>query len=401
MGEEIMRIAWTSNAPWSPTGYGVQTQEIVPKLMQDGHKVAILANYGLSGATIEFNGIPIMGSGMDAYSNDLTPAQMSAWINQDKSEIGLGITLYDVWVYQSPAWDENPILSWTPIDHEIVPEGVKGWFDRIGKGKWALAMSKFGEDQLLNAGVERERVFYAPHSFNQIFFKPTESQLRKEMGIPEDAHLTIINAANKGLTPIRKCWPEMLEAWCEFARRHDDAFLYIHTEFFGLASGVKIGRLLDHFKAPPTRVKVAPQFEYRQGIPQELLAKLYSMSDVLLMTSRGEGFGIPVIEAQACGVPVIVTNWTAQPELVGAGWKVDGQREWDELQTGWWKVPSVDGIIDALEQSYRAKASKKESAKIRKDALNFAKGYETGHVFDKYWKPVLTEIEARLKAEQK
>jgi glycosyltransferase involved in cell wall biosynthesis len=391
-----MRIGWTSNAPWAPTGYGVQTQEVVPQLIKNGHDVAIMANYGLTGATINFNGITVMGSGMDAYSNDITPAQIVSWAQKEPNKIGLGISLYDVWVYTNPAWDDVPMLSWTPIDHEVVPEGVLQWFGRIGGGKWALAMSRFGEQQLLESGVERERVFYAPHSFNGNIFKPTRTDIRSRIGIPQDAHLTMINSANKGLTPIRKCWPEMLEAWCKFSENRKDAYLYIHTEFFGLANGVKIGRLLETFKAPIDRVKIVPQFEFRQGIPQEVLAELYTASDVLLMTSRGEGFGIPTIEAQACGTPVIVTDWTAQPELVGAGWKVGGQREWDELQTGWWKVPSVDEIVDALEQSYRAKGNKIASEQMSKKATKFASAYETNYVYNTHWKPILAEIESRL-----
>ena len=390
-----MRIGWTSNAPWSPTGYGMQTQEIVNKLKGDGHAVAIMANYGLAGTTLEWNGVPVMQQGMDAYSNDLTPAQIAWWLAQDPTVPGLGITLYDVWVYKSPQWDEIPIASWTPIDHSVVPIEVKQWFDRKGKGKYAIAMSKFGEYELGQAGISKENLFYAPHSANLNIFKPTDSEIRKDLNIPAEAHLTMINSANKGLTPIRKCWAEMLLAWSTFAQKHPDAYLYIHTDMFGLANGVKIERLLQAVNAPMDRVRVVPQFEFRQGLSSEVLAKLYSAADVLLMTSRGEGFGVPAIEAQACGTPIIVTNWTAQPELVGSGWKVNGQPEWDEMQTGWWMVPNVLEIAKSLEESYEMKNTE-DANKASDTAVAFSADYGTDVVYEKYWQPILKEIESRI-----
>ena len=352
-----MRIGWTSNAPWAPTGYGTQTNEIVPRLAADGHKVAIMANYGFAGSTMEWRpGIPVMGQGLDAYSNDLTPAQIGNWINQTTEDgAGLGITLYDVWVYKSQQWDEMPIASWTPVDHSGVPEEVKAWFNRRGKGKWAIAMSKFGERELLDAGVDRDRVFYAPHSIDLNIFKPTPSKIRADLNIPEDAHLTICPQANKGVTPIRKAWPELLLAWSRFAQKHTDAYLYLHT------------------------------------------AKCYTAADVLLQPSKGEGFGLPVLEALACSTPgVIVTNWTAMPELCGVGWKVGGQPEWDELQTGWWMTPNVDEIEDALEQSYALKGDTEKAKAASEAAVAFASNYSTEKVYAEHWRPILKQIESEI-----
>lgn len=397
-----MRIGFTSNAPWAPTGYGMQGTELVPQLVNAGHKVAIMANYGLAGTTLEWNGVPVMGQGMDAYSNDLTPAQIMWWLAQDPTTPGIGLSLYDVWVYKSPQWNEIPMASWTPIDHSVVPAEVLEWFNRgVDRGKWAIAMSRFGEHELLEAGVPRERLFYAPHSVNTQVFKPTQSAIRKDLNIPEDAHLTMINSANKGVTPIRKCWAEMLLGWSNFAQQHEDAYLYIHTEVFGLANGVKIERLLHSVKAPMDRVRIVPQFEYRQGLSSEVLARLYSASDCLLMTSRGEGFGVPTIESLACSTPVIVSNWTAQPELCGVGWKVNGQPEWDELQTGWWLVPNIAEITDALEQSYKLKGDSEAMQRARVQAVEFAQQYETGRVFKEHWIPTLAAIEEQLTANQK
>ena len=396
-----MRIGFTTNAPWSPTGYGVQASELVPKLVADGHNVALMANYGLAGTTLNWNGVTVFGQGMDAYSNDLTPAQILSWLSQQPAEPGIGLSLYDVWVYKSPQWDEIPMASWTPVDHKGVPDEVKSWFDRRGKGKWAIAMSQFGERELLEAGVDRDRLFYAPHSFNSQIFRPTTSAMRKDLNIPDDAHLTIINSANKGVTPIRKCWPEMLLAWSNFAKSHSDAYLLIWTEMFGLANGVNIERILKAVDAPIDRVRFVPQFEYRQGLNQEVVANAYSASDVLLMTSRGEGFGVPAIEAQACGIPVILTDWTAQTELVGSGWLVDGQEEWDPIQGGWWKVPDVKKIEDALVQSYELKSNKENKDKEKEKAIDFAANYTTEKVYSKYWRPILKQLELEVSPKEK
>ena len=54
-----MRILWSSNAPWAGTGYGNQTRTFVPRIKDLGHDMAVLAFYGLEGAQINWQGIPI------------------------------------------------------------------------------------------------------------------------------------------------------------------------------------------------------------------------------------------------------------------------------------------------------------------------------------------------------
>jgi glycosyltransferase involved in cell wall biosynthesis len=387
-----MRIAWISNAPWSPTGYGQQTAEVTPLLKAAGFDVAILSNYGLAGTISDWGGIPVYPHGLDPYSNDLAPFQAQDWTH--KNAAGWTISLYDSWTFKGPGFDDLNMAAWTPIDHSPVPPQVMGFF-KSGKGKrLAIAMSRFGEQQLLNAGLERDRVLYAPHSINTRIFRPTPSTIRAELGIPAEAHLTMINAANKGNVPIRKCWPEMLLAWRTFAETRPDAYLYLHTEEVGVANGFNIPRYLEAIGAPTDRIKVVPQYPYKLGLPNTVLANLYSASDVLLSTSRGEGFGISVIEAQACGTPVITTDWTAQPELTQVGWRVDGQPEWDEHQLAYWKVPSVDLIIQALEEAYAARQDTERWAQMQADAVAFGQTYDTGVVFETYWKPILERLQA-------
>lgn len=389
-----LRIAWQSNAPWIGSGYGAQTAEVTPLLKAAGHEVTILANFGLSGATMEWGGMKVLPGGIDAYSNDLHPAAIANVIG-DAKDRGLGITLFDVWVMKNPEWDNVPLLSWVPVDHNPAPPEVIQFFKRGGR-KWALAMSRFGERMLLDAGLSRDQVLYAPHSFNPEIYRADGTDMREEMKLPKNAHVTIVAAANKGATPIRKCFPENLYAWARFAERHEDAYLYLHTEISGIANGVNIAKLLEIVKAPKDRVRIVPQYEYRMGIDNLTVARLYRSADVLLAASRGEGFGVPTIEAQACGIPVIVTDWTASPELVGAGWRVDGQIEFDHYQDAYWKVPSIDAIIEALEASYRAKGDAEVAPKIKAGAIEFAAQYATPKVWVDHWRPVIARMEQEL-----
>jgi glycosyltransferase involved in cell wall biosynthesis len=106
----------------------------------------------------------------------------------------------------------------------------------------------------------------------------------------------------------------------------------------------------------------------------------------------GEGFGIPVIEAQACGTPVIVSDFSAQSELVGGGWRVEGQPYWNEAMGAFLFMPYIGGIVARLEEAYASRGD----AQIRQQAIDKAAEYDSALVFDRYWRPVLAEMEARL-----
>jgi glycosyltransferase involved in cell wall biosynthesis len=88
--------------------------------------------------------------------------------------------------------------------------------------------------------------------------------------------------------------------------------------------GVNLLALANICGIPDEALATSDQVKLHLGIPAEKMALLYNGFDVLASPSYGEGFGVPILEAQACGVPVIVTDWTAMTELMGAGWLVDG-----------------------------------------------------------------------------
>ncbi len=179
-----------------------------------------------------------------------------------------------------------------------------------------------------------------------------------------------------------------------FAKKYDDAVLYIHTDPSGSMGGIRINDLILSCGIPPEKVIFPDPYLLRSGINQEILASIYSGMDVLLATSMGEGFGVPTIEAQACGVPVIVSNFAASTELCGDGFKIGGQPYWDAPQKSWFHIPSVPEIVDALVQSYN------KGRGTSQKAIDFAKQYDADFVFDTQWKPTLDSIFARVASDR-
>lgn len=379
-------VSLYSNSPDQPTGYGQQARYLVDRLKRHGLEVASLSNYGLEGIQREletpYGKIPHFARGMDLYSNDTAPIDHLTFAGQFPKLKNRFLTLYDVWVLKNPMFDKLDILSWTPLDHITLPPMVEAWLRK--PNVTPIAMAPHGVRQMEAAGIACE---YAPHGIDTKVLKPTfeiEGQSVEEHMGTKDKFVVGMVAANKSSGMVhRKAFSENLLAFSIFKKKHPDAVLYLHTDAT-FAGGWNLPALLEGCGIDHTSAIFPNPLEYRYGIPQEQLAAYYTGMDVLLATSYGEGFGIPTIEAQACGTRVIGSNWAATPDLVSQdSWLVDGQPQWDSGQNAWWQIPNVPSIVEALELAY---AKGKGRSQI---AIDFAKDFDVDVVWDKYWLPIL------------
>jgi glycosyltransferase involved in cell wall biosynthesis len=386
-------ISWYSNSLNQNTGYGTQSKQVIKRLVADGHQVAMLSNYGGEGVNslIETGSglIPHYSRGMNQYSTDVLPLNHAHWKAENPDLPAFLVTLYDVWVLDNPALDNIPIASWVPIDHSPAPEKVLAWLRK--PNVTPIAMSKFGKFEIEKAGLESE---YIPHAIETDIFKPTEFLPDGQSGLEfvggKDKFVVGMNFANKAGGFIhRKAVSENLLAFAIFASKHDDVILYLHTEPYGKQSGFVLPNILSACGVPPEKVMMVDPIAYTYGISAETLASIYSAWDVGLFTNYGEGFGIPQIEAQACGVPIITSNFAASAELAGPdSFLVNGQPFWDAGQHTWFNIPLVAGIVDALEQAYQ------RGRKEFPDTVAFAQAYDADKVFAESWRPLIDKLSA-------
>lgn len=365
------------------TGYGQQTRIFAPRIRDLGHDVAISAYWGLGGSVIGWEGMTVF-PGDEQWGN----RNIRLWSTAHQAD--LVITLMDVWVLTSKKLKDVPLACWVPVDHEPAPPKVIEFFKRTGATP--IAMSRFGERMLAAAGLEP---LYVPHGCETEIMRPrpeTRKATRERLSIPDGGFLVGMVAANQGNAPPRKAFPQVFQAFARLRARHDDVFLFLHTDptGVGVKQGVNLGRLAESCGIPKGAVASTDPMRYELGLQPAEMTDLYSAFDVLANPSYGEGFGVPILEAQACGCPVVVTDCTAMTELCGDGWLVKGDPWFNAQQESFQTVPSVDGIYGAFEAAYERRGQG-PSEKARE----FALAYDADRVLAEYWIPALERLGVR------
>jgi glycosyltransferase involved in cell wall biosynthesis len=133
------------------------------------------------------------------------------------------------------------------------------------------------------------------------------------------------------------------------------------------------------------------------GLPDLKMVELYNSFDVMMLLTRGEGFCVPLIESQACGVPVITTDFTAPSDLVGAGWKVPSIGTRYTPMNSFWAEPDIEAGVRALEECYALWKAKKLKEELAVKARAFAKQYDFDVVYKDHMQPFLERVEDELR----
>jgi glycosyltransferase involved in cell wall biosynthesis len=228
-----------------------------------------------------------------------------------------------------------PIYAWSPVHHDIETVPIQDGFKSVQK---AAVYSQWGQACLAEMSIESE---YIPCPVDLEIFTPKNRDIcRKNLAIDSDVFLVSMVGINREFDS--KGFSEALQGFALFAQHLPEARLYLHTNIEG---GLDLMRLAEDLGIKdkliwPNRL----EFEL-YALKDEYMADVYNASDVYLSTSRWEGFGLPIAEAQACGCPVIGPASSAVKEIIWNGLTVSGQRLW---RGAWVNIADTEVINQSL-----------------------------------------------------
>ncbi|BBL81179.1 glycosyl transferase family 1 [Rubrobacter xylanophilus] len=202
----------------------------------------------------------------------------------------------------------------------------------------------------------------------------TRSDVVRRLGIPEERVRVIHNGLDHGLyRPVRGprplANPYVLFVGAEHPRKNLKTLLGAFAALkrdrrFRRLKLLKVGDAGNpeaHFRRPVEkeirRLGLRGEVVFAGRVPQELMPLYYSHAECLAFPSLYEGFGLPPLEAMACGCPVVASNASAVPEVAGEAALLADPRDPRALAGALERVLSDGGLRRSLSRRGFARAS--------------------------------------------
>lgn len=408
MSKKIFNVAILSDSPFICTGYSDQSKSLANILVKEGHNVRYLAHTYVGqticppitfedGRKLNFT---IMGQGREQYFKDLLPI----YVKQFK--IDVLIILLDTFM----------LYPWL-MDLDLSPAKTIFWFPSDGGGGMPLgcenilkkmdlpiAMAKFGKEQCKK--VHNVDTHYIPHGIDVSNYYPISNEERKRLRQKwnvDDKFVIGVVARNQG----RKMLDRTIKIIAEYAKLNPNAILIMHCDPDDQAQVFPINSLINRYGIQ-NRVFFTGT-KYYKGFDYKDMNEVYNVMDCFLLTTSGEGFGIPIIEAMSCQIPILATNYTTTKELVidnNAGIGIDlvgteqeenpdvhGNEIIDGTLTGSWSVErgmcSIKDGVKKLNYLYNNPGYAKE---MGINGRNAVLKYYDWEILKEEWKKVINKL---------
>lgn len=332
------------------SGYG-KTIHHMAKYLSTEFDVGIFAYVGPGGKVKEIDGITLFPN----FSQDRGQTWLDVWAKYFGAQVI--ISHMDHWAI--PGFWHNatklPVIMYVVSGTDCTPI-PKVLLKAVEPASRVVLATKFAQQGFAQRGIDIQTVIPQCQDAN-VFYPRDKAECKRKLGIPED-EFTFLSVAANG---TRKNLPNTLKAYqmfldhCPQAKKNSSFLLHTYPVVdANWTEGFDLREFVDDLDIG-SNVRFADPMGYLIGLEEEEMAVLYNSADILVSTSYGEGFCLPLIEAGSCEVPAIGTTFSAYPEIIGEdrGWLVDivDHVPFQRISS-WQALPSTNEIARIMEIVY-------------------------------------------------
>lgn len=219
------------------------------------------------------------------------------WLN---SNISLILVVHDI-IFMDKSIDASLLMS----------QNVGKYYRRVvvpataRRAKYIVTVSEYSKRAICHQfGIKTERVVVIPNAVSDTWFQTARSS--------DTEHPYIFTVTGEAPSKNLERLIEAFSLFCKSIKTHTLKVAGVRTS------------AQRHFEAFAEDRGITGRIEFLPYVDDGTLRKLYSQADAYVCASLAEGFGIPLLEAMASGVPVVCGNITSMPEVAGeAAWYCD------------------------------------------------------------------------------
>ena len=405
MNSEKLKLYCWADAPTASTGFGVVTKNVLRELYKTGKfDINILAvnYYGDKYDPKEFPYQIVPAKLLEPNDPFGSKMFLRAVEREDYDIIWI---LNDIFVVEGVVTHLKKILEqkriqnkkipkiiyYYPVDCTVLPECV----GMIELADATVCITEFGKKETLAALKEKRQIDVIHHGCDRTVFRPIDKKLRqawrqKYLGIANPNTFLFINVNRNS---VRKDIARCIYSFAKFRLLHPDSKIYIHCApkdmTINLFAAVKAVGLTINDIVFPANFNLA-----EGGLDEESLVNFYGCADAYITTTLGEGWGLTITEAMACGLPVIAPNNTSLPEIIGSDRDRGYLYECRDIawvdNSGYRKMGRVEDIVGKMEEVYKARGSLSQHAVINR-AYSFINSH-SWEAISKQWLTIFERI---------
>jgi glycosyltransferase involved in cell wall biosynthesis len=421
------RILFCSEATFLHTGYATYTREILKYLYStEKYEIAELASYGevddprAKDIPWKFYGVSpgpkASKEEQDKYhANPLN--QFGEYIFEEvclNFQPDVVCDIRDFWMLDFQ--ERSPfrkLFHWLIMPTVDAAPQARQWISTYQSADACLTYSEWSGKVLQDqSGDQINYLGTSPPSAHPAYQPMDKAQCRNDLGIDVDVKMigTVMRNQRRKLYPdLFKTFKSLLDAGAK------NTYLYCHTSYPDL--GWDIPELLQEyelsshvyftyvctetnkpfaslFKGAKTQSPFTGNFaavlsNVQHGLSYEDLARVMNCFDVYVQYANSEGFGLPQVEAAACGIPLMSVDYSAMSSVVRklGGVCLTPKALYKELETGCFRaVPDNDESARKLKEFFDSTPEDKKafSERVRANFLKHYQWEDSGKAWEKY-----------------